>query len=223
MSISDAVMRDSLQSALDFRLNALPDEKDLIGKYEFSEGFQKKIKALIEGDSQQLTIIRSKRILKRLLIAAVITVLLLSTVFGVSAIRERVVNFFVNVTRTETQVLVRSQGEAEKFIPAIKADYIPEGYKFKYKENEKNIYVNYVYENEDGKEFYIKKEKLLDMSFHLNTEKYSYEDVDIEGMNGFYYLVYNIGNMVFVSENSRYAIVGEISKDELIKIAKSLH
>ena len=155
------------------------------------------------------------------IIAAVAAALALT--MSVTAIRERVVNFFVEMFDTYAVITTdKNTGYPEKIEKRYAPTYIPEGYKIKNtKEKYRSIYTEYyndsgylidIYQYVQGSETLIDAEKRIDsLSVFDENDGVLWESQGIRSI----YFEYNRYFFILSSQP-------ELSEDELIKIARSM-
>ena len=57
---------------------------------------------------------------------------------------------------------------------------------------------------------------------HINTEGVEYEDLYINSYDGVFYNKNGTNTLVFADETYMYTVYGQVSRDELIKMAESI-
>lgn len=193
--------------------------------HKFSRRFERKMKKLIRyGYCEPVRY--HKITLKRLFIC--ITVALISAVvmaFSVTAVRDFFKNFFMEVFGTHTTVQTFSDNIN---IPtSIKDVYIidvPNGFDIIYEDEifEWSTYAHYEYRKDNDYAFFNQYVKSK-YDVNVNTENRPLDYIEINGNDG--YIVDLDNNEYYISwDNGDYIfdITGNISKNELIKVANSV-
>lgn len=194
--------------------------------YEFSARFEKRMNRLIKRQKKSyypLINTVGKRVACYVLVVLVCAIV---TVFSVKAWRKPFINFVVRSYEKFTSIFVDREAvarttadvEFEIRLP----QYIPEGYEL----IEKYICDNTVflkYKNQNGI-FITYKQRLFDLwQLHINTESIEYEKINIASYEGVFYKNQEINTLIFENGDFSYSIEGDVSKEELFKIALSVY
>lgn len=192
-------------------VDSFPSE---IPKHKFSEKHNEKMEELFRAGPRKSKHKLSGKTIRILLIAAILLAVA-TTVFAIPSCREFIVKQFSD--HSEYQV---SDTENAEKVESLELGYIPEG--FEKAEDYKSDYLyRFSYKN-DQKYFNVDKHK-IDAEINFDTEKYSSENIQINGIQSIYFassnkehgVIFNNGEYIFI-------ISGNIEKDELVKIAQNV-
>ena len=188
-----------------------------IPEHTFSKEHNEKMKSLLSDGLIKYKPKLSKKSLKFILIAAIILSLAI-TVFAVAkpAFEKYSLNKYSN--HSEYEILAPKK-EAEK-VKSLTVDYIPEN--FIKTEIDESDYI-FMYRYEKKNEFFYIKKLQLGGTTSINTEKYDSEKLKIGSLEAIYYQPENdIGGLLFNNSEYIYIVSGNISKEELVKIAQNI-
>lgn len=192
-------------------VDSFPDD---IPKHKFSKKHEEKMKELFEPDTKVQKHRLSKKTIKILLIAAILLGLA-TTVFAIPASREFIIQKFSN--HSEYNVLDTENAEE---VESLKLNYIPEGFVKTEEYNSENYFIA-VYDNLD--EYFSVKKYTIDTNVNYDTEKSNYEIIKINGIDAvFYKSDNNLGGIIFNNSKYLFVVNGNISKEELVKIAQNV-
>lgn len=191
----------------------------------FSKEFEEKMQRLIQRQSRPyyyLVNTVGKRVACILLI---FLITLTSITFGVKAIREAVIEFFVKTfDRFSIITLIDNK---EKTIPDFietycYPTYIPNGFELKFEEN-LATYHRLQYISENGY-IYFNQNTLQGLSTYVDTENAEAEKILISGYDGLYVLKDNIVLIYWNDSSYSFMIRSEsnLTKEEIIKFAESV-
>lgn len=183
--------------------------------HEFSPAFQEAMRPLLQPDitpvpqkKRRLT----KKTIKILVVAAVLLALAIATTAIAVPLSRR-----ANVTQLPDHGRYEvADPENAPDVDGITAHYVPEGFVL----TEEDEFVK-IYEK-DNQLFTITKLP-LDASISFDTEEYSSESIEINGVKGVYYQVdAQFSGIIFNNGEYIFAVDGNISKEELVKIAQNV-
>lgn len=200
----------------------IPNEENI--EYEFSEKFNKNMKKLLKK-AEHKDIYRSAKISKRIIAVAAAIVIILAGLMSVSAIREPVVEYIIEMF--DNSMDFNFAGDTSKI---IEYEYgfskIPEGFNLANKTSDEGVIYS-EYENSETGEIIILDQSITDGSWRSvdtehgtitteiidNTEVYIYENE-----NGDYI------HANWIKETYSFLLVyyGNIEKDEFITLIKSI-
>ncbi len=104
----------------------------------------------------------------------------------------------------------------------IQAGYIPEGYKLVSTEKLNKLIANY-YENDDGQIFYISKQS-SSTKIEFDIESGTIEKIVDDNIEYTYYTsTCGFYGIIWTENDYIYQVDGQLSKDELIKIAENIN
>lgn len=189
--------------------------------HEFSAEFEEKMSKLLEkphkGNFKVFNTIG-----KRVAVAVVALALTLTTVLSVKALRIPIIKFFVNIYEEFTSLFVDSSNADynDNFIFTPKEPtYTVDGFEVDKSIVYDNVYqVNYIY---DGISNYYYKQNRLYQNQQINT--HTADDIIYEnGLTLYYYHNEQHNKLIWYDNQYSYMISGEISKEEMVKVAQSV-
>ena len=199
------------EMALNDWLATIPDE---VPEAEYTDKHEKWLKILFNKMRDNRYHTFTTKTVKLILIAAVISAFFL-TAFAVPSSREFIIeNFDIFSTYRISETTNNSvNGE-------ITVGYIPEGFELEEKIFE-NKSVGYRYS--DSKRFFIVSKHSSSSKVDLNTEILEYQTIIISSNTYYCYTNENHTNYVIWNKNDYvYQVYGNISKEELLKIAQNI-
>lgn len=200
---------------------SLPTDEEL-KHITFSDAFENKLQKLIAAQKKSYFYLINTVGKRVAIIIAAIIIGLTATTFGVKAIRETVIEFITETFERFTKVSVETE-ELDEQPELVKAapTYIPEVYTVESETNLGGLY-KIVYNNPENNFIdYIQKFGYETIN-NINTEEIDYESIYINSLEGVKYIKNGINTVVFVDETYMYTVYGQVSFDELIKMAESI-
>ena len=200
----------------------LPDEKEL-KSITFSEEFLERMRRMIARHRWGYYALfgtvgrRVASILVALLIAAT------TATVSVEALREPVLRFFAEVFERFTVIFVEKDvpteavGEMELYAPT----YVPDGYEVAQEMATDRLYRVVYVNNKMDKINYVQRWS-SDINYTVNTEGTEYSKIMVGKYPGVIYTNKGIVAITFGDGTYSYTLTGNIPKEELIKIAKSI-
>ena len=190
------------------------DSFSQIPKHKFSKEHNKAIEKIIYPDKKDYHINFSKKSVKILLIAAIL-LSFATTVFAIPTCREHILNKFSN----HSEYSVTSSDKA-KDVKSLDVNYVPNGFKIFEKDTNK---FGYIYEYRHDEKIFTVEKIMIDIPINFDTEKYGSEEIEINDIRAICYrsdddiygIIFNNGEYIF-------SISGNLSKDELVKIAQNV-
>ena len=190
------------------------DSFSQIPKHKFSKEHNKAIEKIIYPDKKDYHINFSKKSVKILLIAAIL-LSFATTVFAIPTCREHILNKFSN----HSEYSVTSSDKA-KDVKSLDVNYVPNGFKIFEKDTNKS---GYIYEYRHDEKIFTVEKIMIDIPINFDTEKYGSEEIEINSIRAICYrsdddiygIIFNNGEYIF-------SISGNLSKDELVKIAQNI-
>lgn len=200
---------------------SLPTDEEL-KDITFSESFEKKMQKLIKAQKKSYFYLINTVGKRVAIILLTLFTSLTATTFSVKAIRESVIEFITETFEKFTKISVEDEEpdtQAELIKTAPK--YIPEGYTL---ESELEIGVIYriIYSNSDKNTIDYTQKINFGTNYNIDTEDIEYEEININSFDGIKYVKNAINTVVFADETYLYTVYGQVSFDELIKIAESI-
>lgn len=192
-------------------VDSFPDE---IPKHEFSQKHNEKMKTLFQDEPKDKKHKLSRKSVTFILIAAIIMAVA-TTAFAIPSYREFIIEKFTD--HSEYNVVDTKNA---KMVESLKVNYIPDGFK-KAEEDKTNDFYVEIYNNND-KYFFVKK-YTLDTNIGYDTEKYDSEKIKINGIDAVYYRNDNeLDGIIFNNSEYIFVVNGNISKEELVKVAQNV-
>ena len=192
--------------------------------HKFSAEFERKMD-IIMGKSNKKVRITPKRLLIAIT-AALLAVFIAAMSF--SAVREALINFFMNIFDTHTVVQSIDDDAPLDFVD--KYEITADMSDFELVDFREYISdCEYTYENENCTIYFTQYIKEY-YDIAINTEGYDIETIYIDGCEGFYVNMYNQNGQILGWDNGDYVLSilvlcndnYEFSKDKLIDIANSV-
>lgn len=145
LSIFEKALLDS--ALLEF--NGVPSEDDI--EYSFSDAFEQKAERLIKKSGTAAWHLVNTTV-KKLLVAAIITALLVSSAMAIPAVRERLIKFFIHNTGINYYFVVDEtavKAAPKKLETVYSPAYIPDGFELR-DETICGGFASYTYFSNDG-------------------------------------------------------------------------
>lgn len=206
-------------------LSRLPDCEHL-NDVVLSQRFEKRMNRLIKNQQRfYYPIINTT--LKKVACFVVVGVAIISTVTACSNSTRKFFTSFIVQTKTDyaSQIYIKEdKSNAPQTIVLNLPKYVPDDFELvKSYVNDKNKHARSVYKKADSTEYFqvIQNIKDSEVSTPAGSSK-MIEEVKIGKYKAIYIDYTEYKNLMFVTKEYKYKVRGNISKDELIKIAKSL-
>lgn len=231
-------LKIALETLANHNLSRIPADETLVATQQFSAGFEGKMQALILQAGQRDTDEAGRRTppvhlrlhsRKRLLAAAIILAILIS-LFSITAAREAVFSFFVQVYEKFSTVIFNRDpaGTTQSTTPPAGADtidtllptFIPDGYQLS-DQLVTDVFSHVVFTNASGNTIMISKQRLNHTQFIIDTENVQAVEINVNGYNGVYYISKGVTTVVWHNESYAFMITGILDKDTLIYMAES--
>lgn len=212
---------------VDSIVDELEEKKEEIKNTTFPKKLDTWIQEYIkkeEKKEKRINLIKNiKKQSKRAAIILLIIIAGISTlIFTVEAIRVRVFNYFIERNERYTEIRVE---ENDIETPELdwenyyQPTYMPEGYYFESAEDGGLIKIlNY----SDGKNQIIITQANNTAGIQIDTEDATTERININGNEGFLTIKEDRSMMFWHNEEKSFTITGNITKEEIIKIAESI-
>ncbi len=200
---------------------ALPDDEEL-KDITFSEAFEKKMQKLISMQRKSYYYMINTVGKRVAIIVSALVISLTATAFSVKAIREAIIEFFVETFTTYSEVSVDGDeisGHTE--FKKVKPQYLPEGFNLSRDlSDEYSCFIEYI-DSKENTIFYSQRINDGDTTF-VDTEDVGSKTVYINGLEGIIYENKGVNRITFGDEKYFYNIYGQVSSVELKKIAESI-
>lgn len=200
---------------------SLPSDEEL-KRITFSEAFESKMRKLILMQKKSYFYMINTAAKRVALIVLAIIITLTTTAFSVKAIREAVIEFFIETFTTHSEVSVEGD-EVPVYteFKRVEPQYLPEGYAFSRDlSNEDFCFIEYA--NTENDIINYSQCRNNDEVLFVDTENIEFRNVYINGVEGIGYESKGVNRIVFGDEKYFYDIKGQVSMEELLKIAESI-
>lgn len=239
--INSLALRQAVDDYLDSLIRNLPSEQELTARQAVSPRFKRRMQYLIrkarrlearrktkQGRSVQRETRIPLRHRKRLL-AMVILIAILTSAFSISASREAIVGFVVQIYEkfstivfnnpTESTTVPSISGISDAITDQLPAD-LPKGYKIT---DQSNLigFIQIIYVNESGQELIFTKQEKGGLRIDIDTEGIQTETVLLDPYQGIYYTNKGQNSLIWEDDQFAYSIIGIITKEEMITMAIS--
>ena len=171
---------------------------------------------------KKAVVVRSKRKIVTYIIVAAILMSLIC--MSVTAIREPIFNFFVNIYDRFTAVAIYDSGDSgNEAIEKLEFKYIPEGYEFKSKSCGSN-YVRYTWSDGIDKIIFMQKYTSNNTEYRFNTENDYMQPLSIDGINALYYQQNGKQTVTWTDNRKVFTLVcpTSIQLEDMIDIIKNM-
>ena len=200
---------------------SLPSDEEL-KDIKFSEAFERKMRKLISMQKKSYFYMINTVGKRVAIIVLALIISLSATAFSVKAIREAVIEFFIETFTTHSEVSVEGD-EVPVYteFKRVEPQYLPEGFTLSRDlSDEYSCFIEYV--NPEEKMINYSQRINDGASTSIDTEDIEFETVYINGLEGIIYKNKGLNKIVFGDEKYFYDIEGQISMEELQKIAESI-
>lgn len=192
-------------------INSLPTE---IEPYKFSKYHNKQMDKLF-NKMRNNKYHRFTKNTTRVIVAAALISSMTITAFAIPQSREFIIKKLFN----HSVYTIKDTSDAE-FVSSITVGYIPDNFTLKEKYESDDVYSC---EYWNGDEFVAIFKYTLDNKINFNTEKYKYTEIEINNIS---YILYDLESdscgVIWNNGGYIYTIKGNISSEELIKIASKI-
>jgi len=192
----------------------------------FSQKFERKMERLLRAQRKPYYPLVNTSLKRAVLAAVIALIILITTVFSVSALRESVIRFFVEVREKFSQVFFNQQ-EEEVFPSTLEIYYVPtwlpEGY---WEDAARTVYAvilcERTYVDDRGEEINFKQYTITSLVLRIDTEGVEAETVIINGNKGLYFSNKEIRHLTWINEHCGFSVSGSVSKADLVRFAESI-
>lgn len=196
--------------------------KEQLEEISFSDAFETKMQKLLRKQKKAYYYMINTVGKRAAIIILSVLIALSSVTFGVKAIRETVIEFITETYEKFTRITVQSEDTPDEInIEPIKPQYVPEGFE-PVSENAYTTMYSVMYENAQKQSILYTQQVNEGVDFRANTEGVTYETIFINSLEGMIYEQNDEKSLIFGTSNYFFIISGDISSDELIKMAESV-
>lgn len=175
----------------------------------------------------------AKRWRKSFVLAAVIITVVLSTFTAVAA-HDKIADFFITIYEKYTSIVFSMNGKSSELPDDTSVEpsdgatvynlpsYIPDGYM----QTELEMYGEHafvIYTNSSKDDLIFEANDPDNLQITIDSENTKGENVMIGQFNGFFYDNKGVQNLVWQDTNCVYMIMGQIGKEEMVKMAESMY
>ena len=210
----------AIGEAMDRRVERIP-----VAEHTFSPAFEQKMNRVIRAQSKPYYRFVNTNAKKAVLALAAILILLITMVFSVSALREPVVRFIVEVYEKFSDVFFHQQ--EEQFPNELEVYYVPawlpEGYQA---DDAQTIDVinlcerTFVHKSEN--DIIFKQYIITGTVSRIDTEGITPKSVTVNGNEGLFYSNNGIQRLLWNNGQYGFSIFGPVTEAELLRMAESL-
>lgn len=219
----DEMLREALIIYMDKEMEEIPSDEELKGYQTFSPEFEKKMEALIKKSSKKYISINRFRVRKSMAAAALIIVVF-SAFMSVEAIRVPVIKLSEKIYTEFSEILFNNEKNIDtpdKIEEIYVPSYIPEGYTLEEENNMTSMNIM-VYSNQQEQVIFV-DQYTLSVSMAVDTEGITTEEITVNGRVGIIYTKKGLTTIIINDNRYAYLISGYESREEIIRIAESLH
>lgn len=226
MKISDEMLYLCAPLAEEMWLQTIPND-DEIPYHQFSMSFERKMRRLIKQQKRSNTHNKLLQTAKRVAIVAIATItVLFSSLMTVEAYREKFIEIVREVFYELTHFNFVSTWEGEPVLGEITLEYVPQGMEEVRREIDEDVGLCVIYfSGPDDNRFKISQQLLNDEVVYdviIDTENACTEIVSIGSYEAELTVKDDIAILVWRAEPYVMSISGELSSDDVVKIAESI-
>lgn len=223
--MNNDALGNALESVLDDAARAVDSEigsmlQEPVEDIQFSPESERRMKALFRREHRKLRVKKLGRFSKWaacILLAVVVTSGV--TVFSVRGLRVRFLNFILETGAPNTDYSFGDDGDQSYSDDEIALEYIPEGFRLELNKSIRDsVYLHFT----NNEEYFTFSITGIDGRASLDTEDRIAENLEVNGKEAVYTSNKNINSLIWHNDEQVYKIAGNISKDEIIKIAKNV-
>lgn len=192
----------------------------------FSPAFEQKMEQLLRSPRRFYDPLINRNYKKVLLGFVAALILLVTTVFSISALRGPVVHFFVEVYEKFSHLVFSQEASEEPFPATLETYYapawIPEGYQLDSTNSmDSMLFRSLIYTSNDNTEILF-KQRTISSNILIDTEGMQTWPLTIQGYDGLYYTNKDMGNLIWNNELYGFSLSGPVDQMTLLRIAESV-
>lgn len=224
--IFDKIIKYAAVKQGDKLAHETPSEKELAAKYTFSCEFEEKMQGLFVRQKRYERNVRLVRTAIKIAAAIFISLSVSAiAVMSVEAWRVRVLNFISEISGKSTTIQIYGrETDYDRFLTEAREihlpTYIPDEYKTESIEKVDDFYL-VTYKNYMGDMLELIRLP-IGASIGIDSEDAFTEQIIVNGQPALYSLKNEIGNLFFKYNENAFLISGQLTKEELTKIAESM-
>ena len=224
-SAADDKLRAALELYMEKQLSKLPKDGEW-EPYTFSPAFERKMDRLIRIQRLPFSAMINTVGKRVAVVFVAVCLALTTTVFGVKALREPVVRFFIEVYEEFSRIIFQKDDSdvsaMERIEQYFTPQYLPDGFA-PVSEVQYDIIAKYKYCDSDGRGISF-EQTLNNVKINVDTEGVTAENVTVNGKDAVYYrnkgydnLIWSDGTYIF-----SLSLPSALGKSELLRIAESV-
>ena len=222
--ILNTKLKQALEIYQEKQLSVLPSQEELENIHRFSSAFEQKMKKLIRNQKKPYYMMINTIGKRVAIVIIVIFITLMTTVFCVKALRNDVLNFFIEIHKKFSIIFFDNNTpdasitmKIDKvYVPA----YIPDGFALTSK-TDSGIIVRYEYSDSEDNQLFFEQMILLS-KIAIDTENRKSEEVDVNGNLGICFFEKEYNNLIWDDGTYGYHLISTLNIDVMIKVAESI-
>lgn len=192
--------------------------KDVVGD---TDALDKRMQKVINRHQNRQRMRKTGKVMSR--IAAVIAVLVIVTgvaIVSSDALRIRFLNLFHSSSEISTEIEITDKELPKAQEAIVEPKYLPGGYELVETSSYPGMFISY-FQNKKSEKFEIEQID-INTEISLNTELINYREIKIGGKDAYVTVEQDMNNLQFYSNEYAFFIYGDLSIDEMIRIAESI-
>ncbi|HCX63131.1 DUF4367 domain-containing protein [Sedimentibacter sp.] len=222
--MANEILKNALIISMENELNTIPSSVDLKEYHSFSDEFDKRMKTLIKKANIKYVNIDKFRV-RRSIVAASLIIIIATASMSVEALRLPIIKLTEKIYTEFSEILF--DNEENIAVPEMIEDvyvpsYMTEGYTLIEESKDMKLMHFLVYANEKDQLIMV-DQFTLGVSMAVDTEGITTEEITIKDKSGIIYSKNGLTTIIINDNNYVHMISGYESREEIIKIAESLH
>lgn len=214
------LLKEALHIYQEKALEDLPNDEEF-KKITFTEKFESQMQKLIKSQKKPYYNMTNS-VGKRFACVIVAIIVLFTMVMSVGAIREPFIKFIVETFDKYSAIyFAEKPTQATQSFERIIPEYIPAGFEIT-TDNNYDIYSFIEYKNETGNIFTLQQRYCDENHMLIDTENVQPQKILINNEEAIYYEKSDTKYLVFTRGEYGFILIGNLEKEEIIKIAKSV-
>lgn len=216
-------IKDLSDAYLKFLLADLPSEEDIAKDQVLTRRFIRRMDRVVQDMH------KTPRSWKRLLLVAALVSTILAAAVSTYAYRDDISNFFIRVYEKYSEIIFPQPSETSKATNGSEPsngleDNLPVNFPTGYQESDRLFLIGLLqitYTDVNGNILIYDKSEQSNQTIGINTEGVEVEEIMVNGYKGLYYSNLGQNNLIWADGTYIHKIIGIISKEEIISMAKS--
>jgi len=187
---------------------------------EFSKEHENKMKKIFKNERRKIFLKKFYKYSKRVACVFIVFIIISGiTVFSVNAWRIKFLNYVLEIGKPNTDYEFGDTQGGFYSNDDILFEYIPKGFELtKNLSNESSIYLKFKNDNL----YFTLTLNNIDGKSSIDTENGLVQNLNINRCEAFYSTNNNINALIWHNDKFSFKIIGNISKDEIIRIAENI-